>query len=136
MRGNVSRLTPHRQAVLEIVKSSKDHPTAREVFERSGKRSPKLSFATVYNALNHLTGTGHLRALRFGDGAVRFDPMTDRHDHFLCRGCGALFDAVGLPPPGLPAGAAPSGFVVEEVTVQFQGLCAACRKPSARGAEN
>lgn len=130
------KLTPHRQAVLEIVQASEDHPTAREVFERSVQRSAKLSFATVYNALNHLTAAGHLRALRFGDGAVRFDPMTGRHDHVLCRACGALFDAVGLPEPVLPAGAVPAGFLVEEVTVQFQGLCAACRKPAARGAKN
>lgn len=131
-----AKLTPHRQVVLEIVKASKDHPTAREVFERSAKRSPKLSFATVYNALNHLTEIGHLRALRFGDGAVRFDPMTGRHDHILCRACGALYDAVGLPAPGLPAGAAPAGFLVEEVTIQFQGLCGTCRKSASRGPGN
>lgn len=130
------KLTPHRQVVLEIVQASKDHPTAREVFERSARRSAKLSFATVYNALNHLTETGHVRALRFGDGAVRFDPMTGRHDHVLCRACGALFDAMGLPEPVLPAGVAPEGFLVEDVTVQFQGLCAACRNPAPRDAGN
>jgi Fur family peroxide stress response transcriptional regulator len=130
-----TRLTPHRQVVLEVLMASKDHPTAREVFERSVKHSPRLSFATVYNALNHLTGTGHLRALRFGDGAVRFDPMTVRHDHVFCRACGALFDAVGLSEPVLPAGAAPAGFLVEEATVRFQGICAACRKSATRGAE-
>lgn len=131
-----SKLTPHRQVVLEIVQASQDHPTAREVFERSTRRPPKLSFATVYNALNHLTESGHLRALRFGDGAVRFDPMIARHDHILCRACGALFDAVGLREPDLPAGVAPAGFLVEEVTVQFQGLCSACRNPAGRDAGN
>ena len=130
------KLTPHRLSVLEIVRASPDHPTAREVFERSSRRALKLSFATVYNALNHLTEAGHLRALRFGDGAVRFDPMTGRHDHILCRACGALFDAVGLPEPALPPGAAPAGFLVEDVTVQYRGLCAACRNPAARGAGN
>lgn len=131
-----AKLTPHRQVVLEVMKSSKDHPTAREVFERCAKRSPRLSFATVYNALNHLTGAGHLRALRLGDGAVRFDPMTVRHDHVFCRACGALFDAVGLTEPALPAGFAPTGFLLEEATVRFQGLCAACRKSTARIAGN
>jgi Fe2+ or Zn2+ uptake regulation protein len=130
------RLTPLRQVILEVVQASEDHPTAREVFARSLSRSPKLSFATVYNALNHLTAVGRLRALRFGDGAVRFDPMTGRHDHILCRACGALFDAVGLREPVLPDGAAPAGFRVEEVTVTFQGLCAACRETAAPGAEN
>lgn len=122
-----SKLTPHRQVVLDIVKSSRNHPTAREVFEQSSRISPKLSFATVYNALKYLSETGHVRVLRFGDDAVRYDPMMERHDHLVCRQCGAVFDAVGGPSPSLPPGFdAPEGFRVEEVTVQFQGICGDC----------
>lgn len=123
------KLTPHRQVVLDIVKSSRNHPTAREVFEQSSKISPKLSFATVYNALKYLTDEGHLRLIRFGDDAVRYDPMTDRHDHLVCRDCGIIFDAIGGEAPALPRGfAMPEGFQVEEATVQFQGLCGDCRR--------
>jgi Fe2+ or Zn2+ uptake regulation protein len=124
-----NKLTPHRQVVLEVLKASQNHPTAREVFEASAKLSPKLSFATVYNALKYLTEAGLVRLIRFGDDAVRYDPMTERHDHLICRGCGSIFDAMGIPAPALPSAfALPEGFEVEEITVQFQGTCGRCRK--------
>jgi Fur family peroxide stress response transcriptional regulator len=123
-----TKLTPHRQLVLDIVRAAKDHPTARDVFERSGKLSPKLSFATVYNALKYLAEEGLIRLIRFGDDAVRYDPMVERHDHLICRRCGSIFDAVGAPPASLPAGfVAPEGFHVEEVMVQFNGVCGPCQ---------
>lgn len=121
------KLTPHRQVVLDVVKASKDHPTARQVFERSTARSPKLSFATVYNALKYLAEAGRLRLIRFGDDAVRYDPMLERHDHLVCRGCGRIHDAMGGAAPALPGGfKPPQGFEVEEITIQITGLCGEC----------
>lgn len=123
-----SKLTPHRQVVLDIVRAALDHPTAREVFERSSRVSPKLSFATVYNALKFLSDEGLIRLIRFGDDAVRYDPMVERHDHLICRHCGLIFDAVGAQPAALPAGfVTPEGFHIEEVMVQFNGVCGSCQ---------
>lgn len=125
------RLTPHRQVVLDVVRSSMDHPTAREVYERSSRLAPRLSFATVYNSLKFLAQEGRVRLVRFGDDAVRYDPRTERHDHLVCRGCGEVHDAVGGRAPSLPEGfRLPDGFQVEEADVHFTGLCGACR---ARG---
>ena len=122
-----NKLTPHRQVVLDVVRANRNHPTAREVFEESSKLSPKLSFATVYNALKYLTDAGLLRLIRFGDEAVRYDPMTERHDHLICRNCGSIFDAMGIPAPSLPDGfRLPEGFEVQDITVQFQGTCGRC----------
>jgi Fur family peroxide stress response transcriptional regulator len=126
-----TRLTPHRQVVLDVIRSSTDHPTAREVYERSSRIAPRLSFATVYNSLKFLAEEGKVRLVRFGDEAVRYDPMTERHDHLVCRGCGAVHDAVGGRAPLLPEGfRLPEGFQVEDTSIQFNGLCGACR---ARG---
>ena len=124
------RLTPHRQAVLEIVRAGKNHPTAREVFERSALHSPRLSFATVYNALRYLTEKKYLRTIRVGDDALRFDPTEGPHDHLVCRVCGGIEDVMGGTRPLLPPGiAGPEGFQVEDISVQYLGVCADCKKP-------
>jgi Fur family peroxide stress response transcriptional regulator len=128
------KLTPHRQVVLDVIRASHDHPTAKQVFERALKVAPKLSFATVYNALNHLAEAGSLRLIRFGDDALRYDPMLDRHDHLMCRVCGRIIDVMEAPTPSLPRGfTPPEGFEVEEITLHIMGLCGACRGKSPQG---
>jgi Fur family peroxide stress response transcriptional regulator len=123
-----TKLTPHRKTVLEILQASHDHPTAREVFDRASSRTPRLSFATIYNALKYLTEEGYVRQIRFGEEAVRYDPMLERHDHLICRQCGKIGDLTGMRAPELPKGKAEAaGFLLESVNVQFLGLCKACR---------
>lgn len=127
------RLTPHRLAVLEIVRAGPGHPTAREVYERSSHRSPRLSFATVYNALKYLVGKDLLVPIRLDDDAVRYDPMTERHGHLHCRRCGSIADvpvspefSAAMPPSGA------AGFLVEEVRVHYRGLCPECAKADGK----
>ncbi len=130
------KLTPHRQTVLEIMRASLDHPTAREVYERSAKHSPRLSFATVYNALKHLTESGELRLIRFGDDAVRYDPLLDNHGHLVCRQCGRIDDALGTASPAIPEGLqGVNGFAIDEVTIHYVGVCGGCRKTKPRSEE-
>jgi Fur family peroxide stress response transcriptional regulator len=123
----MSDLTAHRQTVLEVVKTSHDHPTARMVFERALKRAPKLSFATVYNSLKYLAEQGRVRQFNFGQDSARYDGMLGRHDHLICRKCGKVEDFNRISPP--KAGTdftVPKGFKVEELSIQITGLCDKC----------
>lgn len=128
------RLTPHRLVVLEIVRTGPGHPTAREVFERSSSRSPRLSFATVYNALKYLVGKKLLVPVRLDDDAVRYDPMMERHDHLLCRKCGCIMDVPSSPDYAVaaPREGAAAGFHIEDMIVHFRGLCAECGEPAGK----
>ena len=56
--GGSHRMTPQRQVVYEILMSSRDHPTATEVFIRVQERMPSISLATVYNCLDTLAAAG------------------------------------------------------------------------------
>jgi Fur family peroxide stress response transcriptional regulator len=120
-------LTKHRETVLTVVQSSKDHPTARQVFDRSLKRDPRLSMATVYNSLNFLTTGGYIRRMEAGDEGTRYDGILARHDHLVCRTCGRIDDVDMLPSEKLKLAQFPN-FQVEEVSLRVIGLCAACRK--------
>ena len=120
-------ITSHRQTVLDVIKASKDHPTARTVFKRALKKAPQLSFATVYNSLKYLIEHGLVRQFQFGDDAVRYDAMLARHDHLICRRCHRVEDVVDLRPPQVGRDfPEPNTFKVEEISIQLIGLCKKC----------
>jgi Fur family peroxide stress response transcriptional regulator len=123
-------LTKHRETVLTVVQSSKDHPTARQVFERSLTRDPRLSMATVYNSLNFLTEGGYVRRLDSGEEGTRYDGILAQHDHLICRSCGSIED-VDLLPVERNRFSTVSNFQVEEVSLRVTGLCARCREDAS-----
>lgn len=120
-------LTKHRETVLNVVQSSKDHPTARQVFDRSLQRDPRLSMATVYNSLNFLTSGGYIRRMEAGEEGSRYDGILARHDHLVCRTCGRIDDVDMLSVEKVKLAQFPY-FQVEDVSLRVTGLCAGCRK--------
>ena len=86
------KLTPQRDAVLQVILAREDHPTANEIFEAARQRLPTISYATVYNSLRYLKEAGFVHEIKFGDSASRYDRETDRHDHAICNSCGKLVD--------------------------------------------
>ena len=123
------RMTPQRQAILDAVRASHDHPRAADIFERVRAVRPGIAFGTVYNALHALADQGVIVQLSFGDHASRFDGRTDRHDHILCTRCGNLVDAVASPTPDIVRqAAADTGFEIHGYHTQLLGTCAACRR--------
>jgi Fur family transcriptional regulator, peroxide stress response regulator len=127
------RMTPQRQAILDAVRASHDHPRAADIYERVRARLPGIAFGTVYNALHALADHGIILQLSFGDHASRFDGRTDRHDHALCTRCGNLVDAVASPTPAaLMQAAAEIGFTIRAYHTQLLGLCAACGPEEVR----
>ena len=121
------RLTPQRAAVLRAVRERDDHPTASDVFAAAKNYFPAISYATVYNSLRYLRDAGLLRELRFGDGASRYDGITDRHDHALCTECGKLVDFDLAEPAELMQEAArKSSFQPASIHLTLVGRCPDC----------
>ena len=121
------RLTPQREAVLRAVRERDDHPTASDIFAAAKEYFPAISYATVYNSLHYLRQAGLVHELSFGDGASRYDGITDRHDHALCRECGKLVDFDLAEPAELMHEAArKSRFQAESVHLTLVGRCPDC----------
>ena len=53
---------------------------------------PKISLATVYNALNQFRDAGLLREVVVAPGRSYFDTNTGHHHHFFVEGENALVD--------------------------------------------
>jgi Fe2+ or Zn2+ uptake regulation protein len=121
-------LTPQRKVVLQVVRETEGHLTAGEVFEAARKRTPAISYATVYNSLRYLKEAGLISEITFGNAASRYDSETLRHDHAICTGCGKLVD-FDLPETVdlMRAAARRSKFKPESIRLTLLGLCPDCR---------
>lgn len=121
-------LTKQRNAVLTVIRDSKEHLTANEVFERSRRILPGISFATVYNSLRYLKNEGLIGEVNFGTDAARYDGKVGRHDHAVCGGCGRLVDMeLSIPDALIEQAATLSKFQAESVELVLRGLCPECR---------
>ncbi|HZS47162.1 MAG TPA: transcriptional repressor [Blastocatellia bacterium] len=121
-------LTKQREVVLQAVRNSDEHLTAREVYEAARIMLPSISYATVYNSLRYLKDAGLVLEITFGNGASRFDREVSRHDHALCSKCGKLVD-FDLPETVnlmQPAGQCTS-FKPQSIHLTLVGLCPNCR---------
>ena len=104
------------------------HPTAAELHGELRATLPSLSLGTVYRNLDLLVAEGVVKALRGATGVLRYDGNDTPHNHFLCEACETIVDV----PVGAPRGIAKRlereyGLAVSRVSVDFFGLCPACR---------
>ncbi len=127
-KNETQKLTPQREAVLQVILKREDHPTANEIFEAARQLLPTISHATVYNSLRYLKAAGLVHEISFGDSASRYDRETERHDHAICSGCGKLVD-FDLPEAAelMRAAARKSRFKPESVHLTLRGICPDCR---------
>jgi Fur family peroxide stress response transcriptional regulator len=122
-------LTIQRRAVFEELAQRTDHPTADQVYDALHARLPGLSRTTVYRVLDTLVEQGFARRVHHAGAVARFDPMTGRHHHLVCDGCGRLVDLPADTVPGIPLpDARGTGFRVDDYSISFSGLCKSCRQ--------
>ena len=125
-------LTRQREAILTVIRSREDHPTANEIFQAARLSLPGISYATVYNSLRFLKEAGLVHEINFGDSASRYDRETGRHDHAMCNCCGKLVD-FELPQAAdlMRAAARKSKFQPASVHLTLKGICPDCLETDA-----
>lgn len=123
------RNTKQREVVLEELRKLKTHPTAAELHDIVRQRLPRISLGTVYRNLELLAGEGLVRKLERGGGRARFDGDIDRHLHVVCVSCGRVDDVAGAPGAlGADGVAAPDGYEILGLRVEFTGICPKCSR--------
>lgn len=116
--------------VLEIVNNAAAHLTAEQVYLTLKQQYPGVVLATVYNNLNSLFEQGKIRRISVEGQPDRYDRNT-RHDHLVCRRCGALAD-VHL--ADLTADLErQTGISIEGYDLKIQYLCPRCRTQGTDG---
>jgi Fe2+ or Zn2+ uptake regulation protein len=129
LRNHGIAVTPQRLAVLEIMLTRRDHPTAENIYHQVRHQLPAISFNTVYKTLEILCHKGMVIKVNPLHEVARYDGMTGPHAHLICRQCHSIVDldweAEDL--PVLQPGEA-HGFVVEHASLTFWGVCPRCQQ--------
>ncbi len=92
LRKSGFKVTPQRLVICEVILSSKEHPTADQVYEKVKKPYPAISLATVYQTLHLLSQIGLVQEMGFSNCVSRFDPDTSPHINIICQKCGKVED--------------------------------------------
>lgn len=121
-------VTPQRLAVYRALLSSEDHPTPEMLFRRVRRELPSLSLATIYKALDALERLGVVAQVSPVGDAKRYDANDQRHHHLVCVRCKQVMDLYDARFDRLTPPAQLHGFVPQGISVQVNGLCAACAR--------
>ena len=123
------KFSRQRQAIIDYLCSTKEHPTADTVYHYVREQYPNVSLGTVYRNLNLLAEEGEILRLSCGDGSDRFDGNPLPHYHFLCNSCKRVLDLEiqGLEHINTLASVGFDG-CIEGHTVLFYGKCPNCKK--------
>src|SRR5258708_25967433 len=87
-------LNENAQAVLDVLRVSRSHPTAAEVYEPVREKRPRIGIASVYRILQNLVVQGDVKQLWHADERCHCDAHVERHAHAICIGSGALLDVL------------------------------------------
>jgi Fur family ferric uptake transcriptional regulator/Fur family peroxide stress response transcriptional regulator len=116
-----------RVAILRYLKEHPVHPTAETIHSALVDDMPMLSRTTVYNTLWLMAERGAISVIAIDRNNARFDYDCTPHAHFLCSGCGEIFD---LRYPPRVWDEIPEGFKLEFTHIYHTGLCPKCFKKS------
>lgn len=88
----MNNYSKQREAVLDVMKENRTHPTAEEIYKLVLEKEPQISKSTVYRNINILVDLGKIRKLNMTVGPDRYDYLYKEHSHAICEKCGKIFD--------------------------------------------
>ncbi len=122
------KVTPQRLAVYEVLKNTKEHPSAETIYNKLLPLYPTMSFATVYKTLQVLKDINLVQELNVGEGSFRYDAIVTHHPHITCLGCGKVDDVEDEMIFDLQDKVSnKTGYKLVRQQLYFFGYCPACR---------
>ena len=130
MKAAGHRITPQRQAILEILLASESHPTVDQIYEQIQAEFPMTSRATVYKTISLAKDMGAVLELEFSQGSNRYDGRRPYpHPHVICTQCGQVLDAEDLEIQALQQQVVrKTGYKIINHRMDFFGVCPECQK--------
>jgi Fur family zinc uptake transcriptional regulator len=127
---NGLRLTPIRRRVLELLLESHKALGAYDLLDRIRDERLGSQPPVIYRALDFLTQHGfahRLERLNAFIGCAHPDGDAHRPAFLICRDCKLVAEAAAPRHADLTALADETGFAIERVVLEAEGLCPACQ---------
>ena len=122
------RDTKQREAILKVLRNTRSHPTADQIYDEVRKDIPNISKGTVYRNLQVLEEDGTISVLNLDGTQSRFEVKQESHYHFRCEECGKVFDLDEPVKTGMNERISnKTGFKVLYHQTEFRGLCRDCQ---------
>jgi len=81
---NNLKVTPQRTAVLEVLFSFPNHPSADDIIDYLRISFPNIPLSTVYKILDAFVLKGIVTRVKTDDGVMRYDCVKEKHHHLYC----------------------------------------------------
>jgi len=81
---NNLKVTPQRTAVLEVLFSFPNHPSADDIIDYLRLSFPNIPLSTVYKILDAFVLKGIVTRVKTDDGVMRYDCVKEKHHHLYC----------------------------------------------------
>src|SRR5689334_19443776 len=129
------RQSRQRDVILDIVRSTMDHPTAEWVYRQARRHLQRISVATVYRNLKELAAEGAIREIHSAGQSARFDANTGQHYHARCIVCGRMADLpISVDRRVEEEASRAINYRILGHQVEVIGVCPACEPPATRPA--
>lgn len=124
----MQRYSKKRQAILDCLRSTNNHPTVEWIHEKLQPVYPDLSLATVYRNLGQLKDAGMIRSVGVVNGYEHFDANMRPHSHAVCSECGEIIDIedMHVSQQLIDIVESTTGYHISNASLQFTGVCENC----------
>lgn len=128
MREKGLRITLQREAILDHLLATDEHPSARRIWEAARKKLPGISLSTVYSSLAELSRLGIIKELEFTEMENRYEGNTSHHINLVCTHCGKISDYMTAHTIDMEQIRAATRFRAVHSRFELYGICAVCAK--------
>ncbi len=137
-KGYAARMTAPRETILEFMRRSSKHMSAKEVYASIHKKYPGIGLSTVYRTLDLLAKMGVVTKLCLKDGQIRYEYRSnekdDHHHHLICTQCGRIINYREFEEEELTLIRKTEkklskkfNFEIQDHNIEYLGLCDKCK---------
>lgn len=126
LRSKGYKATPQRVAICRIVLNSRDHPSAKQVYDEVKKIHSTVSLATVYKTLAVLKDLNLIQEFNLPQGQARFDSYMKPHINLICLQCGSITDLDDNSMIEITRKVAAAKFKPKGQRIDIFGICRKC----------